>query len=77
MKKTKVTAIQRYILQSTPNREVNLRAFTLLGIDIGNKTINAKSRPHTLLPVLLFKIQWGAVSLSTYISMIVGIAFLT
>lgn len=46
VKKTITTATQRYMEQSTPNRELNLRALAFLGIDIGNNIQNAKIKPQ-------------------------------
>lgn len=36
LKNTNITARLKYIEHNTPNNEVNLRALTFLGIDIGN-----------------------------------------
>lgn len=76
LKKTNVTARQRYMEHNTPKSDENLKLLAFLGIDIGNKMQNEKISPQKRFPVLLFKIHVGAVFLSTYISIIVGTAFL-
>lgn len=80
VKNTIITAIQRYIEQSTPNRELYLRAEAFLGIDIGIITQKVNIKHQNTSPSLLLLSQSGKLPLPngpSYYLIILGIAVLT
>ena len=56
-----MTARQRYIEHSTPNKEEYLRELAFLGIAIGNKIKKEKAIPQNIVPVVLIEAQLGIV----------------
>ena len=54
VKKTHVTANDKYMEHKTPNNDENRRALAFLGSDIGNIRPNEKITPQKIPPPVIF-----------------------